>query len=218
MSHNNDLVISYLTLREAIGFMGLSLPLVLWVGGLIEQDAVQPSISHYYHTGLQDIFVGYLFAISVFLMAYRGYEATDLWCGKVAGLSGIGVALFPTMKGLEQCTGEAVSSGAALFSKIHLGSALVFFSILAVFCFALFTKSKPGVPPTPMKLWRNRVYRSCGTVIIGSLVMIVVVTLMNRGNCPTTSLLPPVFAFESLAILAFGLSWVVKGEAILTDR
>ena len=218
MNRDNNLIISYLSLREAIGFMGLSLPIVLWIGGLITQGNVQPSISHYYHTSMQDILVGYLFAISVFLMAYRGYESVDLWCGKVAGLSGIGVALFPTIKGLEKCTGEAVSEQAALISKVHLGSALLFFMTLAVFCFCLFTRSKQGEAPTPMKIWRNRVYRTCGTVILVSIIMITVVTLSNGSSCPSPTLLPAIFSLETLAIMAFGFSWVVKGEAILVDR
>lgn len=28
----------------------------------------------------------------------------------------------------------------------------------------------------------------------------------------------PIFALETLAVIAFGLSWIVKGEAILKDE
>jgi len=100
---NPQLIISYLNLRRVIGVLGLSLPLVLWVGGFLFDQATQVSISHYYYSSMRDVFVGWLTAISVFLLAYRGYESIDYWCGKLAGLSGLAVAFFPTVAGYDIC-------------------------------------------------------------------------------------------------------------------
>ena len=78
-SHNatdkSDLVISYLTLRKAIGVLGISFPVILALGACIFAGFdIQRSVSSYYHTNMQDVFAGILFAIGLFLFSYRGYE------------------------------------------------------------------------------------------------------------------------------------------------
>ena len=221
MNKNNNLIISYLSLREAIGVMGFSLPFILWLGGWWSEKAVQPTISHYYHSNMHDVFVGYLFAISVFLMAYRGYETIDMWCGKVAGLAGIGVALFPNLKESADCASVAttpISQVTVLIGKLHYLSATVFFLTLAFFCLFLFTKSSSPDQITPMKARRNWVYRGCGVIILLCMVGIGLYALLNKDICHSPSLFPPVFVLESIAVMAFGFSWFVKGEGILVDQ
>ena len=67
---NNYLVISYLSLRKAIGFIGLLLPLVLALGNLLLGDAgLETSISLYYYTNMGSVLVGSLCAIGTFLMS-----------------------------------------------------------------------------------------------------------------------------------------------------
>ena len=66
-----------------------------------------------------------------------------------------------------------------------------------------------------MKLVRNVIYAVCGYAILVCLVLIVLVNML-----PSDSLvlqLTPVFWLESVATIAFGISWFVKGEAILKD-
>jgi len=218
MSNDQNMVISYLSLREAIGVLGLSLPIVLWLGGWFGQSEIQPSISHFYHSPMRDIFVGYLFAISVFLMAYRGYDVIDLRSGRIAGSAGVGVALLPTVEGFDHCLSQPATETAKLIGNFHYLSAGIFFLTLAFFCFFLFTKGQPGATPTPMKLWRNRVYRICGSIIVLCLAAIAILTLSSDQSCPTPQVLPPIFTLEAIAVIAFGFSWLVKGEAILQDR
>jgi len=73
------LLISYLSLREAVGILGFSLPIVLVLGNLLifHSKAIEDSISNYYYTGMRGVFVGTLWAIGVFLVSYRGYERRD---------------------------------------------------------------------------------------------------------------------------------------------
>src|SRR5664279_4207021 len=100
MSQQSDiegsLVRSYLTLRKAVGIIGMSLPFVLVFGKwLFESPGIQNSISAYYYTGMRNVLVGSLCAIGVFLFSYRGYK-TDGPAGILASVFSIGVALFPT--------------------------------------------------------------------------------------------------------------------------
>ena len=70
----DELVLSYLRVRQALGILGMVFPVLLIAGGLIAQHGVAPSVSDYYHTTMRDIFVGCLFAIGVFLISYKGYR------------------------------------------------------------------------------------------------------------------------------------------------
>ena len=65
-----------------------------------------------------------------------------------------------------------------------------------------------------MKIMRNAVYAACGYTILACLALMVVVTLMPN---PMIQALNPIFWLESTSIVAFGVSWFVKGEAILKD-
>ena len=68
-SSADGLVISYLTLRKAVGVLGIALPIVLAVGDLTFGNGrgLQPTISDYYATGMRDVFVGLLFPLGLFL-------------------------------------------------------------------------------------------------------------------------------------------------------
>jgi len=164
---DDDLVISYLTLRRMLGVLGIALPFVLYFGGLIFfGDTLQYSISDYYHTRMRDVFVGIIVAIGMFLFSYTGYKdsapITDNTVTNLAGGSAIGLALFRTAPGTELDLGGA----------IHLVFSALFFLGLAYMAFFLFTKSDPSNPPTPRKLIRNTVYRVCAVVMGAAVVLI----------------------------------------------
>ena len=113
-----NLIISYLTLRKLIGFLGAGLPFVLAVGGfLFFQEDIQKSMSAYYYTGMRNVFVGVLFVLGFFLLSYRGYERKDDIAGDLAFLFALGVAIFPT------APGGHVTPTAQIISNIHYISA-----------------------------------------------------------------------------------------------
>lgn len=60
----NELIVSYLFLRQAVGWIGTLLPIVLLVGNAISSATPRPdSVSGYYYTDMRNIFVGALCAI-----------------------------------------------------------------------------------------------------------------------------------------------------------
>src|SRR6056297_1991085 len=91
----NKLVVSYLTLRNSIGFTGILLPLIVAIGGFISGLNIQPSISAYYWTASGDVFVGVLFIAGALLLTYNGYDLADRITTLIAGVSAIGTAMFP---------------------------------------------------------------------------------------------------------------------------
>lgn len=212
-SSNESLVISYLILRRAIGIIGIALPPVLALGNIILEfpsPKIQSSISSYYYTIMGDVFVGSLCAIGVFLWSYRGYERIDSIAGDIAGTFALGVALFPT-KPEYGVTPQDETVGA-----LHLISAACFFLTLAFFSLYLFRKTDPKKTPTPRKRQRNVIYTICGYTIVACIALIVFVKLMP--DSPLVEKLDPIFWLESLAIWAFGVSWLIKGKTILTDQ
>ena len=206
----DSLVISYLALRRAVGIIGVALPFTLVLGKwLLQGWGIQSSISAYYYTSMRDVFVGSLCAIGVFLLSYRGYEHVDDLAGNVACVFAVGLALAPTSPG----------SGATVLQVwvgyAHLLFASAFFLTLAYFSLVLFRKTNPARRMTERKVQRNVVYTACGYTILACVGLIVVdVVLLGRTALQS---LDPVFWLESAAVIAFGVSWLTKGEAILAD-
>jgi hypothetical protein len=93
----NPIVLSYLALRRAVGSVALGLPFALaipwWV---LKNHIIQSSISGYYYTGMRNLFVGSLCAISMFMLCSRGYDLKDEVAGMFSAFCALGVAFFPT--------------------------------------------------------------------------------------------------------------------------
>ena len=206
---SDPLVLSYLSLRRAVGLIGIALPFVLARGRILIDDAgLRGSMSSYYYSSMGDVFVGSMCAIGVFLMAYRGYERRDDFAGNLACFFALGVALLPT-------TPEAgATARQQLVGAFHLFFAAGLLLTLAYFSLALFRLSNPH--PTPQKLQRNKVYTVCGYTILACVAACAAVKLLP-GNALLLKF-SPVFWLEAVAVVAFGVSWLTKGEAILADK
>lgn len=203
-------VLSYLGLRKAIGCIGTALPFVLALGWAAAQGAgLQNTLSGYYYTGMRDVVVGSLCAIAVFLLSYRGYDRRDDVTANLACLSGLGVALLPT----------APDSGATLLQQrigwCHYALAALFLLTLAYFSLVLFRRTAPGEAPAAQKRRRNAVYLVCGVTMLLCLAAIALLSMLPDDLAVFR--LHPKFWLESGAIVAFGVSWLTKGQAILGD-
>ncbi|MBM7773294.1 uncharacterized protein YhhL (DUF1145 family) [Actinokineospora baliensis] len=206
-SPHDTLVHSYLFLRRAIGAIGIGLPVVLVVGNLVLGDGLRASISGYYYSDVRDVMVGAMCAVGVFLLSYRGYEPIDNVVSNLAALGAVGVAIFPTAPAHPM-------GGDGLVSTLHLISSVVFFLSLAYFSLVLFRRSDDPTP-TPAKIARNRVYLVCGVIMLACLALLATSVFLFDGALAD---LKPALWLESIAILAFGVSWLTKGEAILSDH
>lgn len=206
MDWEKSAVLSYLGLRKAIGILGIALPFALLLGKwLLTGQGLEPTISHYYHTIMGDLFVGCMCAIGVFFASYRGPERKDDMAGDFACVCAIGVALFRTT--------PVEIAGRDWIGVVHLAFAVGFLGVLAYFCLCLFTKTDSRKTMTRMKKNRNLVYLACGWTILTSIVAIglfFVLTPKNERGYVA-------FILESIAVVAFGISWLIKGEAFMKD-
>ena len=198
------MVLSYLTLRKLVGWLGILLPVILVIGVCLlgSHPALRGSISAYYGTVMRGVFVGILFAIGVFLFSYRGYERIDNIAGYAACAFAIGVALFPSV------------STDIWVERVHFASAALLFLVLAYFSLYLFTKT--GGNKTAMKRNRNKIYQACGVIILVCIALIPIYYWLFEDS--SIAVIKPVFWLETFALWAFGASWLIKGETLLKDR
>ena len=216
-------MISYQTLRKTIGWLGILLPAAMILGNAVFGYCytIQSSVSHYYYTLTGNLFTGILCAVALFLIAYKGYNRLDQLASTMAGGFALLIALFPTnMETLAAQNTDKLSCVVfelptnTLRNTVHYVSAGLFFLTLAFISWALFTKGEAH--PTHQKQLRNRVYRTCSLLIVVCICLIGLYGIWGERR-DAISRLKPVFFLEWIALLAFGTSWLIKGELLLKD-
>ncbi|RUA02062.1 MAG: hypothetical protein DSY89_03550 [Deltaproteobacteria bacterium] len=196
-------VFDYRALRLMVGLVALALPVV------VKAIASTPisSISASYYTEARDVFVGLLFVIGALMWAYNGHTQMEKWVSKIASISAIIVAIFPTA--CDICPSD-------LKSAIHYVAAVVLFSTIAYFCLGPFKKNTKG--QKGKKGRRALVYTACGWIIIGCMLVVG----LSKLTLPVelVNALAITFIAEFVALWAFGAAWIVAGKVIpqLVDK
>lgn len=243
-----QMVLSYKTMRRFLGWLGFFLPVILLIGGITSEDCLRTSISCFYYSELpflHGIYLGSLCAMGVFLISYRGHEPnpgeylSDNFITSVAGICAIAVAIFPIDQDClpdARCLAvNAISFGEQncalwsifkiesiedIFPWIHYLSAAGFFIAIAFMSLCMFTKHKENEPYTRQKCLRNLVYKVCAIIIFLSVSFLIVQFLLRevpelRNFVDKFKM---IFWVESLAIWAFAVSWLIKGQVVLADK
>ncbi len=214
-------------MRAVVGVLGILIPIVLVVGDIVFLEArmtARGSLSAYYHSGMRDVFVAGLAVVGVFLITYKIFERNlDNTLSLVAGVTALGVAFFPTgipddidspLTPLQERLGED------LVETAHYVSAAVFIISLAVisYWFAQRESKRDRLRDgrssrRSPEFWR-RFHLLMSGLIVGSILFIVGTQFFDVLD--DNSLL----LGESLAVLAFGASWLAKGLDLdfLLDR
>jgi hypothetical protein len=200
-------VLSYLEMRSAVGWIALGLPIVLiTVWKLLPGDHPLPtSISGYYYTGMRNLFEGSLCAIAMFNLLCRGYDWQDELAGRASALFAFGVAFFPTTPPWSP------SPRQEFVGTVHQYVADLLFLTLAVMVLVLFRTTAQDRAMTCGKRRRNGWYLGCGlTMVACGIGDFVYDTLFHWTYL--VGQLGARFVFEAVALLAFGIAWLVKGE------
>ena len=214
----NEFVVSYLTLRQMIGWAGLLLPIAVRLGAyLFEGIASTDSVSAYYYTGMRDVFVSTLVLGGALLACYRTPAWHDSAVAIAAGVSAVGIGLFPMVPAYAPEILRKYPQMGEAIAKCYVNRGLLgyhflfvaaFFALtfyLVTFRFSAFTPALPTV----QKLMRNTIYRWCGVIMAAAFVVIGIMALTTEGGS--------IFWPEAVAIIAFSVAWLVKGQTILKD-
>lgn len=208
--------LSYMSLRQAIGWTGLLMPITVKVGAFLFQGITTTgSISAYYYTGMRDVLVLTLVLVGALLACYRTPAKQDTWIGTIAGLAAIGIALFPTdLEFAVQILARypETEGGKCYVIRGLLGYHFIFVSIFFALAFYLvyfrFSAFTP-LNPTKKKLLRNKIYKICGLAMLLSFAAIGLLAWRNNGDS--------IFWPEAVAVVSFAIAWLAKGQFILKD-
>ena len=237
----NEEVVNSRQLAFYVGFVALLLAPLMGIStffGVCFYD----SISHFYYARIMgDILVGALFFICGFLLTYKTETTFEWIIAKAAGLAAVGVAIFPTedngceIAEQETAPGRAFSvltnnldtngdrevvlseTPFSLFvdvETIHLISAVILLVVLVIFCLKIFTRISPSDLDEndnvkPLKLRRNRFYRLLGVVMLAALGMILLDKWKEFTWWEANNMM---FWMELVVLVAFGISWMIKGR------
>jgi hypothetical protein len=212
-----NLLISYMTLRQWIGILGMLLAGVCVIGGLVFANTeILPSISMYYHSNMRDVFVGLLIAVGMFLLTYKGYDKKDHKIMLITGFSALMIPLFPCTNIFDDVSPVGfMNLNPNVSNFLHLLFAGLFFVLLAYNSYFMFTRTNPLTAMTPNKIKRNKIYRISGITIFVCIILLVL-SYVIMGEVRDQYKI--VLVLEQIMLVAFGISWLVKGEAMLKDQ
>lgn len=189
--------------RLVLGLICGLLPICCILFGLIGADeaplgnAWWHSISATYFSNSQVWMIGSLVLASFFFATYKGYDIGDRVLTLISSVSSISIVIFPC--------GNKVYKRCGLFmlptatsSTIHNISAAILFLSFAVMILTQFTKGQNKT--------RNRIYYTCGTVIVLFMISQVITTILGIG---WMTLINEFFMLE-----AFAVAWIVKSRAV----
>jgi hypothetical protein len=213
-SESDNNIKTFRRIRRAIGFWGISLPILLFGFSCIPffNTPFQYSISSYYYTNLREIVTGILCAVGLFLIRYTGFKSSTLWKNdnlltNIAGFMAFGIALFPTNpKNGPGKIYTLIPLDLNFLGYVHYGFAALFFLILAIISINVFTigqKVENRIPKSTFD--ENNIYRICGYLILLFIILIPIFSALNIFLYST-------FLFEALALFSFGISWLIKGR------
>lgn len=189
--------IDHRTIKLIVGIVALSLAPLTSI--LSNFDIMSISASYYEGGWAQSIFVGFLFAIAAFLLAYNGLTFREMVLSKLAALAALGVALYPC-----ECGTHTV------IPYVHGLSAAVMFLILTYFCYAFFLRARAkGYPQANV---RAAIYAVCGIAIAGSIVVLAIDRIFGGALSGFMSRL--VFYGEATGLVAFGISWLTASRTM----
>lgn len=190
--------INHHTIKLIVGVIAISLATLT---SLFSATPLQ-SISASYHEGgwSLNIFVGFLFAICAFLLAYNGKSLGELVLSKVAAIAAIGVAMFPCKCG----------NRPEIIPYVHGFSAAVMFVVLAIFCYLFFRRARDK--NTSEAKFRASIYALCGITIVASVLIIFFDHL--SGGVISLKIVRLTFYGEAAGLIAFGIAWLTASSIL----
>ncbi|HST66699.1 MAG TPA: hypothetical protein VLM05_16045 [Mycobacteriales bacterium] len=217
---------SYWWMRRVVGWIGIVLPFLLFAGEVFFVPGtvhVRGSLSAYYHSAMQDFFVGGLCVIGFLLVTYMlgRTRSWDFRVSLVAGIAVLGVVFFPTRRPgwqtLPSCRDATVPPscssvehvlGESPTAVVHAICAVVFILGLAVM--SLLFAANEVRPGTPIG-HRNRFALHLGLgilILVAGLWAFLGVDLFSVDR---------LYVGEVVAVWSFGASWLLARDRTAPD-
>lgn len=190
--------IDHRTIKLIVGLIAISLASLT---SLFASTPISSISDSYYEVGWsQSIFIGFLFAIAAFLLAYNGESRSEMLLSKLAAVAALGVALFPCGCGMHT----------EFIPYVHAISAAMMFLILAYFCYMFFRRAKDKGHPQAKA--RAGIYAACGIAILLAILALAIDNLFPQSLSAHISRLR--FYGEATGLVAFGISWLTASRVL----
>jgi hypothetical protein len=194
--------LSYRNMRAIIGYVGLTLPVVLLLAGIVDGH-IESSLSAYYYTKVGNVFTGALCVIGIFLLAYRLTSwAIDNIATTLAGIAALGVAFF-----------HAAPKNATLsqlrLADVHLTCAAALFILLGAISLFIFP-----LDILPNQRWRAKWYMALGALIWLSIILMPTLNSLAGSFYDNNEVF---FILETVCVMAFAVSFILKGHGQPSD-
>ena len=187
------------------------MPIIL----LFSNDKLLPSLSHYYYSKGAVFFVAILSAFGLFLISYKGFDKSedeiisDNMMTIIGGICVLLVVLIPTsclspiaQKIIPACSGNEFplyGHDNKALGTVHLILAGIFLFSMGHMSFYKFTKSKRYIT----------FFQVCGIVVWLCIALLAMEFLFQFSITDYD-----VFFLETIAVVFFGASWLIKGEVL----
>jgi len=196
---------TYQMLRRGLAVLAFGFPLILPIGAyLIAGLPLAKSLSAYYHLSdpqhpellgvMRNEFVGILFGVSGFLLAYQGYSKLEDYALNAAGILAIGVAIFPM-------AWPPVADDHTF--SLHGACAILFFVAIAYVCIFRAGDTLPLIKDETLRKKYKRMYQVLGWLMVLLPAAAWVLTVWRGGW---------EFYAEFAGIYVFATYWVVKSR------
>jgi hypothetical protein len=203
LARGENPALSYRNMRAIIGYVGLTLPVVLLISGAVDGH-IEGSISAYYYTDLGDVFTGALCVVGIFLVAYRLRSwALDNIATTLAGIAAFGVAFF-------HCAPQHATLSQLRLADVHLTCAAVLFVLLGAISLFIF----PTTDVDSDEKWRANCYMGLGALVWLSVALMPILNAFASSFFSDDHIF---FSLEAVCVMAFAASFILKGHGQLTD-
>jgi hypothetical protein len=194
--------LSYRNMRAIIGYVGLTLPVVLLLAGVADGH-VESSLSAYYYTKVGNVFTGALCVIGIFLLAYRLTAwAVDNVATTLAGIAALGVAFF-------HAAPQHATLNELRLADVHLTCAAALFILLGAISLFIFPRDI-----LPGQTWRANWYMALGALIWLSIILMPALNWLASSFYDSNHVF---FILETICVMAFAASFILKGHGQPSD-
>ncbi len=194
--------INQLTMKLIVGVIAIAIASVTSFVSTLDYSLLSVSESYFAGDWSRNIFVGFLFAISAFLLSYNGQTRAHMILSRVAALAGIGVAMFPC-----KC-----SNREEIIPYVHYANAAVMFAVLAYFCIEFYRHAKSK--GHRQAAWRAKIYLACFWTMVVAIAALALNAIWGQELGIEARFPRIVFYGEAMALSAFGVCWLVASRVL----
>jgi hypothetical protein len=182
---------------------------------------VKPTISDSYYTPMGEWFTGCLGSIGLFMFCYKGHtlrpgeHLSDNLLTNTIGICAFLVALCPTSASLPEgvnCLDDnfRIFQAGTVTNIVHLSAATLLFVCLGRMSYTNFRRSQN--PEDFGKGADDGWFKFFGLVIYSCIGGLMLYKGLSAYVPQAIKNLQPFYILESIALISFGLSWLIKGK------